>query len=341
MLKERAALLRRLGAVLDLLFTIFAWITAYFVRFHFMPSETPSPTPDLFLRYLMVLYFALPLWYALLHLNGMYQSHRTITTSEIISRTGRSVAEGIIVLILISFFLKVGAIYRTFLPLFGVASFVFLVLERLLVKQLLARIRYRGYNFRRVLIVGTGNRARAVASKIREHGDWGLKIVGFLSTSPEEYGISIEGSHVVGALDDLQNTVSDNPIDEVHIAVPLLDLDSITRILEVCEEQGIRTRLMLDLYSPTISKVHLDDFHGTPMLTFTASPMETWEMFVKETIDRLGAIILLVLLIPLFLVVSLLIKLNSRGPIFFVQERVGLYKRRFRMFRFRTMVKGA
>ncbi len=300
-----------------------------------------APFLDILYRYAPSLYFVLPVWYFLFRINGMYESRRLDTIPRVAWIAMWSVGEGITLIILICYFLRITDISRLLVLLFGFINVIFLVLLRILLKEFLHTLRSKGYNFRRILIVGTGKRARSVANKLHAHREWGMVVYGFLSQSPEEVGKQLDEAKVIGSLEDLQRVISTNPIDEVHIALPLLNLDTISSLLEICEEQGIRTRVMLDLYSPTISQVHLEDFRGTPMLTFTASPMETWEMVVKDTIDRVGAFGMILLLFPLFLFLSICIKVTSKGPVFFVQERVGLHKRRFLIFKFRTMVHNA
>lgn len=335
MLKEKAILFRRINVILDVFSTGFSLLIAFWIRYSIQPVPYLS---DLFSRYISILYVALPLWYVLFRLNGKYESHRTITTPKVLWIVTKSVTEGIALLILITYFMKVTSISRTFILLFGALNILILVLEQALLRQFLYNLRARGYNFRRVLIVGTGQEAVSITRQIREHAEWGLKIIGFLTQNREEVGRGLEGNEVVGTLGDLKEILVSRTVDEVHIALPLLDLNRVKQMLQTCEEQGIRTRVMMDLYSPAISKIHLEDFHGTPMLTFTSSPMETWEMFLKEVIDRAGSFVLLFLFFPLFFLFALLIKIDSRGPVFFVQERMGLHKRRFRMIKFRTMV---
>lgn len=339
MLKQKATVFRRINIILDLTVTCLSLVAATFVyKWVFAPGQ---PFLDLLYRYVPGLYFVLPVWHFLFRINGMYESRRLDTVPAVAWIAVWSVGEGITLLILISYFLRITDISRLFVVLFGFINVVLLVVVRIIVKASLQNVRTKGYNFRRILIVGTGPRARSVAEKLHTHREWGMVVYGFLSQTPDEVGKQLDEARVIGSLADLQEIISSNPIDEVHIALPLLNLDTITSILEVCEEQGIRTRVMLDLYSPTISQVHLEDFRGTPMLTFTASPMETWEMVVKGTIDRVGAFVMLLLLFPLLLFLSICIKLTSKGPVFFVQERVGLHKRRFLIYKFRTMVNNA
>ncbi len=339
MLKQKATVFRRVNVILDLVVTCLSLVAAVLVyNAVFSPA---LPFLDQLKRYIPGLYFVLPVWYILFRINGMYESRRLDTVPRVAWIAMWSVGEGITLLILISYFLRITDISRLFVVLFGIINVVLIVLVRIVLKESLHSLRSKGYNFRRILIVGTGTRARSVAEKLHAHREWGMVVYGFLSQTPEEVGKQLDDGRVIGTLEDLQEVISTNPIDEVHIALPLLNLDTITSMLEICEEQGIRTRVMMDLYSPTISQVHLEDFRGTPMLTFTASPMETWEMVLKETIDRVGAFTMILLLFPLFLFLSFCVKVTSKGPVFFVQERVGLHKRRFRIYKFRTMVHNA
>jgi exopolysaccharide biosynthesis polyprenyl glycosylphosphotransferase len=339
MLKQKATVFRRVYVFLDLIVTCLSLVAATAIyNVVFLAS---APSLDLLYRYAPALYIVLPVWYFLFRINGMYESRRLDTVPRVAWIATWSVGEGITLLIMITYFLRIAEISRLFVLLFGFLNVFLLVLVRIVLKEFLHNLRSKGYNFRRILIVGTGKRARSVAKKLHAHREWGMVVYGFLSQTPEEVGKRLDEARVIGSLEDLLEVISTNPIDEVHIALPLLNLDTITSLLEICEEQGIRTRVMMDLYSPTISQVHLEDFRGTPMLTFTASPMETWEMVVKETIDRVGAFGMILLLFPLFLFLSLCIKVTSKGPVFFVQERVGLHKRRFLIYKFRTMVHNA
>jgi len=335
MLKERARWFTRINVVLDILSTSLSLLFAFWIRYSIQPVPHLS---ELFARYLSILYVALPLWYLLFRLHGKYDSHRLKTLAPVAGVILRSVAEGIALLVLIGYFMRTENISRSFLLLFGLINAGMLIAQQALLKQMLNRIRYQGYNFRRVLIVGTGKEAEAVAEKIRLNREWGLHVSGFVAPHPGTTDLPQCGIRPVGELQDLERILSSNPIDEVHIAVPSFDLQAVRHILKICEEQGVRVRLLIDLHSPVLTRIHLEEFQGTPMLTFTSAPAEGWGLLVKETLDRLGSLALLLLFTPLFALFAILIKLNSRGPVFFIQERVGLNKRRFRICKFRTML---
>jgi exopolysaccharide biosynthesis polyprenyl glycosylphosphotransferase len=145
-----------------------------------------------------------------------------------------------------------------------------------------------------------------------------------------------------GVIAELESVIAQEPVDEVFIALPRDQygplIDSIVR---QCEEQGIIVRLRTDTFQLKVARLQLDELDGTPILTIRSGPSDGWQLFVKRLLDICGSAVLLVALAPIFGLVALLIKLDSPGPVFFRQERVGLNKRRFTLFKFRTMIDGA
>ena len=206
MLKQKAIVFRRIYILLDLVLTCVSLVlaTAAYDRFF---STVPGFL-DLLYRYGPALYFALPVWYILFRINGMYESRRLDTVQRVAWISVWSVGEGITLLILISYFLRITEISRLFVLLFGFINVVLLVLVRVLLKKILHNLRSKGYNFRRVLIVGTGNRARSVSGKLTAQQEWGMVVYGFLSETPEEVGRQVDGAAVLGTVGDLQKIIS-------------------------------------------------------------------------------------------------------------------------------------
>lgn len=141
---------------------------------------------------------------------------------------------------------------------------------------------------------------------------------------------------------ELESVIASEPVDEVFIALPL-DKHSalIETIVRLCEEQGIVVRLWTKMFDLRIAKPRLDELGDVPVVTIRSGPQDGWQVMAKRFIDVVGSVGLLLMLTPLFVVVALLIKMDSPGPIFFRQERLGVNKRRFWMVKFRTMTKGA
>jgi exopolysaccharide biosynthesis polyprenyl glycosylphosphotransferase len=146
-------------------------------------------------------------------------------------------------------------------------------------------------------------------------------------------------SSVIG---ELAAVLAQEPVDEVFIT---LSQDKYGHLVEtmvrLCEEQGILVRIQTALFELRSARWHVEELDGMPIVTIWSGPPDGWPLLAKRLIDMCGSAVLLLAMLPLFVLVAVLIKLDSPGPIFFRQERIGLNKRRFRLLKFRTMVEGA
>ena len=143
-------------------------------------------------------------------------------------------------------------------------------------------------------------------------------------------------------LSELQSLLATEPVDEVFISLPMDRYGKlIDDIVQTCDEQGIIVRLQPDLLVRTLATPYVGEIDGLPLLTVRAVPRDGWALLIKRLLDLVGAAALLLVLAPLLILVAVLIRLDSRGPSLFRQERVGLNKRRFPLLKFRTMVDGA
>lgn len=147
------------------------------------------------------------------------------------------------------------------------------------------------------------------------------------------------GSPVIS---ELETILAQEPVDEVFISLPRDKYSHLVdTIVRLCEEQGIIVRLQADMFNLTIAQWQVDELDGMRIVTIRSGPPDGWQLFTKRLLDICGSAALLLALAPIFAIVALCVKLDSTGPVFYRQERVGLNKRRFRLVKFRTMVEGA
>ena len=193
-------------------------------------------------------------------------------------------------------------------------------------------------NFLRVLIVGSGHRAHVLAKRLKETSEWGLVVVGFLDPDdPKKYNRR-KGDNVLGHVSQIYEMLSSNVVDEIIIAVPRRMLNDIQEIIDACQEEGVRLRYMADIYDFDAARIKLTMVENIPLLSFEPVARDETMLIVKRFMDLVFTIAALPFLLLIFLIVSIAIKIDSPGPVFFTQERVGLHKRRFKLFKFRTMV---
>lgn len=194
---------------------------------------------------------------------------------------------------------------------------------------------------RRVLIIGSGNRARRLAETLTRWTLSPVYIVGYLDSDPARVHRSVLGYPVLGTINDITSILKQHVIDEVVMAIPRAMIPEVERIACACEEEGVKFCFMADLFGVRVARTRLVEFGQIPLLTHEPIVQAEWKLSVKRVIDIVVVLCALPIVLPIMAMVAIAIKLDSEGPIFFVQDRVGQNKRIFRMLKFRSMVNGA
>jgi exopolysaccharide biosynthesis polyprenyl glycosylphosphotransferase len=244
-------------------------------------------------------------------------------------------------LILFIFAFKYQFVSRLFIGAFLIIDFIILCLGRGAIRLFAHYVRKRGLNYRRLLIVGTGQRALRIVEKIKENAHWGLRVEGFIDKDPSLVGENKEGVKVIGTLKNIDQILREWVIDEVIFSVPRKWLDEIEEPILACEELGIQARLAADLYNPVIGRISLGELEGIPLLTLSTTPQHMGKLFVKRFLDSAISSVTMIILSPVLLATAIAIKIDSSGPILFRQKRVGLNGRLFTLYKFRSMVEDA
>jgi exopolysaccharide biosynthesis polyprenyl glycosylphosphotransferase len=227
-----------------------------------------------------------------------------------------------------------------FLVTFWVISTTLTITCRMVLRQILARARAYGRNLRNVLIVGTNGRALRFAAQVEARSDLGYRLVGFMD---EQWGNDHEfaksGHEVVVNFDRFPRFLREHLIDEVVIGLPMgTYYRRIADIIRRCEEQGILVRILGDIFNLRLDRVRGEEFGDDLVLTLATRHIQGPSLIAKRIMDLFISLPLTIMVSPLFAVTALAIKLTSPGPVIFVQDRIGLDKRPFRLYKFRTMV---
>lgn len=233
---------------------------------------------------------------------------------------------------------------RDFLLYFGLGCLVLQAGFRTLVRLFLWTIRSRGYNFRQILVVGANERSKHLLDVALGHSQYGYHLAGVLDDTPDrvrylkEYDVPY-----LGTLDDLEQVLLRHVIDEVYIGLPVRTYyESILSMAHLCEGIGVPVRLIADLFPLRIATSRVSQLEDIPLLSLSTIPEAQSALLLKRFIDLSVSFFGLLFLVPLvFVPVAVLIKLESPGPVFFAQERVGQNRRRFKMLKFRSMVQDA
>lgn len=352
MVREKQAFLRNLVVIFDVIVIVVAFLLAYFISYHLrqaygLGEMAFAIAPNLkgfvyFTRMNFALVaFYLPMWIIALASQGAYKDFRTKTFLNISFNI--LVAGGLTAFALGTpiFLFKMILTSRLFIGVMWGLTILFLIVGRQVVNVLLDYIHERGYNQVNLLIVGTGRRARDFIHVVKSHANWGLRIVGLIDDEHGMFGKEIEGYRVLGRLQDIPFILHRKVIDRVIFVVPRLWLNRIDEAILACEREGIPSSISMDLYDLRIAKVRQTDFSGFPLLEFETLTAKEWQLFVKRALDVILSFTLLSLLSPLILLLAIAIKLTSRGPIFFKQQRCGINGRTFTLYKLRSMYVGA
>jgi exopolysaccharide biosynthesis polyprenyl glycosylphosphotransferase len=282
-------------------------------------------------------------WHAVFSWLGLYRSRRLSSRGSEALDVVKATLVGSIALFNAAILFDIGLVAPRFLVLFWGIVTVATVSERQLLRSVLQQVRVRGRNLRNVLIAGTNERARGFARKLQEIPSPGYRILGYVDD--DWSGIADfrrSGERLVASFGGLKDFLRRNVVDEVVIALPLCSsYQRCSRIVGLCEEQGITVRFLSDIFNLSLARSQVEMFRDEPIITLQTGTIEGWPAVAKRLIDLVLSSLLLLLMAPVLLFVALLVRLDSPGPVFFVQQRVGLAKRRFRLFKFRTMVADA
>jgi len=239
----------------------------------------------------------------------------------------------------LTFALKLEFVSRLLLGIYALLDLLLMIIFRLVAWRFPAPLRRSVAGFRHFLLVGDGEEVAEIARTLEAYETRGMRLFGFVRVQPgpaEALPDGLTKSYPVVTLPELPELLRRHVIDEVIFAVAKEDLEKLGEAFMVCEEEGVKTRVLLNFFPQVVSKVYLERLGSKPLLTFSATPEDDSLLF-KRGLDFVLALAAMMVLSPLLLILAVLVKLTSRGPIFFSQTRCGLGGRRFTLYKFRSM----
>ena len=279
-------------------------------------------------------------WHVIFSAFGLYGSRRLGDQKEEAVVLLQATSAGALVLGFVAAFFRVRMITPAFIVVFWIVATASIILSRLALREFLKRARRHGRNLRHLLIIGTNPRAVEFAHAIEGRPELGYQLVGFADDEwigNREFGKN--GKSIVSDLEHFSDFLRERVIDEVAIALPMKSFYSqAARIVAQCQEQGVIVRVLASIFDGQKGWANNSHLGGMDVATFSPHSSEGWPLVCKRLLDIFVSSLLLIVFSPILMIVAILIKLDMSGPVFFVQDRVGLNKRRFRMYKFRTMV---
>ena len=336
MFKRHNQLFTALRVVLDLCFVAGAFAGAYGLRFG-SPKTWPYPELPATRETLIVFALAVIIWPLSFRAVGLYRPQRQKTPLDEMFAVFKATLIAGLLLVALTYFIREARYSRGMLVMFSTLSFLAISLERVFFKEVMQYLRRRGYNLRYILVLGAGRLARQVLEQVDLHRELGFRAVGCLSVTRKRVGTSVAGVEVIGTIRDLRKVLEGRGIDQVLVALPSRSMHHLSRVMEVCADTTVDVKLVPDVYQYATLFGGLEEFGGLPIVNLQSTGMLGINAIAKRIFDVCFSALFLLLLSPVLLVVALLVKATSAGPMLYRQERVGLDGKPFQMLKFRTM----
>jgi exopolysaccharide biosynthesis polyprenyl glycosylphosphotransferase len=278
-------------------------------------------------------------WRITFSLFQLYRSHRLSSIYQEALDITKATFAGTAILLVGAYLFNIRLVTTGFIVFFWGVATTSTIISRLLLRTILRQLRLHGRNLRNVIIVGANSRALGYAKILQSRPDLGYTVKGFVDNEDRSEEAEKAGYALLANLEGFPDFLRHSVVDEVVIALPMKSLyQQAARIAALCEEQGVTTRFLTDLFNTKIGKARAEHIGDQAVTTITTGGMEGLARAIKRLLDVLVACVALILLSPFFLMVTVLIKATSSGPVFFIQRRVGVNKRLFKLYKFRTMV---
>lgn len=335
MIRENERLFNNFLNISDVLITLIAFISAYYIRIFIVLGNLIYSNEYIILSLLII-----PIWFILLKITNVQTFHRVKSYSVILLEYFIVVIIGLSILFLFIFILKLNSISRLALLYFGIIDVFMLFISRIIVHSILKRYRKKGYNTKNIVLIVDESSTNFI-SKMIVKKEWGFKITALITDSQEitdKFGSSIK---VLPPNENINNLLDNKVVDELIYCKKDFEPQIIKKIIYSCQEVGVVFRLQSDFFNLIASKSNINYFGEIPVLTFANTPSNFIALIIKKIVDFVFSFFAILFLSPIFLTIGIIIKITSKGDIFFKQERIGRRGRTFMLYKFRTMVNNA
>lgn len=336
MIKDNQKYFNRLHVIIDALVVIGSYFFSFFMKFEgpFAGGSTLAHMPSFYFR---ALYFLVPGYLIIYYMNRMYAPKRSQRLETELGQVVRANAIGAIAFMVSITLFKIDNFSRGLIGIYCVTNTILAFAERCVIRSVLRRFRKKGYNLKHILIVGYSRAAEQYIDRISDNPQWGYAIRGILDDKIPR-STTYKGVKVIGRIDNLDIILPMTSLDEIAVTLPLSDYERLADIVSRCEKSGVHTKFIPDYSSLIPNRPYTEELDGLPVINIRYVPLtNTVNAFVKRVFDFVFSLIGIIVLSPVLLVLAIVVKTTSKGPVIFKQERVGLHNKTFNMYKFRTM----
>ena len=343
MIKDNQKTLNRLHIVLDALIIVISFLVAYYIRFYsvltklsvFSLEKVYFYSLNIYIR--RGLYIIVPLYLIIYNQAKLYTPKRVKKKWAEFTHITYSNIFGLAFYFFYLYIRKEIHISRGFLGLFTVINILLCTAVRMSIAYVLRVARKKGYNLKHVILVGYSRAAEAYIDRIFANPQWGYYIHGILDDTME-IGTRYKKVPVIGKLNQLEEYLNKMSLDEIAITLSLKEYEYLEKVVATCEKSGVHTKFIPDYYSIIPTRPYTEDLYGLPVINIRNVPLSnTFNWVIKRIVDIIGSLLAIIVFAIPMLIIAILIKVTSKGPVIFSQVRVGKHNKTFKMYKFRTM----
>lgn len=343
MIKDNQKMLNRLHILLDAVIIVISFIAAYFIRFYSVITKLSWFRAEVGTFYSLnvyirkSLYIIVPLYLIIYNQAKLYTPKRSKKKWAEFTHITYANILGLAFLFFYLYITKEMNISRKFCAMFTVINIFLCTAARMSIAHALRTARRKGYNLKHVILVGYSRAAEAYIDRIFANPQWGYYIHGILDDSME-IGTKYKKVPVIGKLNQLEEYLTKMSLDEIAITLNIKEYEQLEKVVTICEKSGVHTKFVPDYYAFFPTRPYTEDLYGLPVINIRNVPLSnTFNWIIKRLVDIVGSLIgIIVCAIPM-LIIAILIKATSKGPVIFSQVRVGRHNKTFKMYKFRTM----
>ena len=327
MLKENERLYNNILGLFDVILSLFAFVLAYYIRVFTIAKSLMYPEQYLTLGILII-----PVWFILVKIINLQSEQRIKAYSVVIIEYGIIIIIGISILFIFIFLFKLDNISRIAILIFGITDFIFLLTAKILFYKIIKRKTVKGKSIKNIILI-TDETSVEFIEKIIHGKQWGYKIFFIISDSltiKEKY---FENYKIHNNAVNIDKILEENAIDEVIYCKNEIDTHEVRNLIYSCKEIGVTLQMQSELINLIASRSHVNYFGETPVMSFSTTPTDYFALTVKTFLDYFISIFALLFFLPVLFITAVIIKIESKGPVFFKQKRVGLRGRMFTMFK--------
>lgn len=318
----------------DLLFINLAWIFYYFFRVE--SGWIKYANPPSFLLPLIVVYIY---WLIIFSFAGLYEHWFVRSRFDEFASVFKAVSFGCFILFFLIFiddFMNNAPIISRFLILiYWIVMVTSVSTGRIIIRSIQRNLLQKGIGQRNTFIIGNGEKASELRSMIDRFPQLGYRILGLISPDGEKEKNS------EGRLENIQKLIKDNEVTEILIALETNEKEKLIDILRYCTEEKVNMKILPDMYEIVSGMAKTNQIYGVPLIEVMPDIMSVSGKLTKRILDVIISFFTLLFLTPVLIIVSVIIKLDSKGPVFYRQIRVGRKGKEFQMYKFRSMIAAA